>query len=107
MMFLYVGNQRTDTSFQKRQNPEHHKCCSPLEELDIDMIQNFPIDPMHAIDLGVTRKLILLWTEGSFKIKLSVGQINIISTYLGRWWYSGLALRYASLGSQIRIPVIR
>ena len=82
MMFLYVGNKRTDKRFREEVNPEHHKVSSPLLQLEIDMILQFPIDPMHAIDLGVTKKLLLMWTEGPLGTRLSAGQKNIISTYL-------------------------
>ena len=41
------------------------KVDSPFSELDIDMISTFPIDPMHALDLGVMKKLLLRWKEGS------------------------------------------
>ena len=64
---------REQTQAFEKDNPKHHKCYSPLEKLDIDMIQNFHIDPMHAIDLGITRKLILMWTEGPLKARLSAG----------------------------------
>lgn len=81
MLFLYKGSPRTDTSFRDQSNPEHHKGESVLTKLDIDMITQFPADPMHCIDLGVTRKLLLLWKEGPIPHKLSAGHISLISNF--------------------------
>ena len=81
MLFLGVGEPRTDETFRSKKNPEHHKVDSPLLDLNVDMILNFPIDPMHCVDLGVTRRLLLLWKEGPVPLKLSAGQIAIISGY--------------------------
>lgn len=81
MSFLYVGNNRTNESFRQRSNPEHHRSSTPLLELDIDMVKDFPIDPMHCIDLGVTKKLIMQWKEGPLEHRLSAGQLNVISNY--------------------------
>jgi hypothetical protein len=52
-----------------------------LTKLDIDMITQFPAYRMHCIDLGVTRKLLLLWKEGPISHKLSAGHISLISYY--------------------------
>lgn len=82
MMFLELGQGRTDSSFRNKSNPEHHKSNSPFLHLDLDMIQTFPIDPMHAIDLGVVKRLLLLWKEGPRETRLSAGQMSVISAYL-------------------------
>ncbi len=59
MVFLECNSQlRSDDSFRRRQHEEHHNGDSILEELDIDKVLDFPIDPMHLVDLGVTRKLL-------------------------------------------------
>ncbi len=73
MSFLEVGKLRTDKSFRERTNPQHHKNDTPLEQLNIDMINQFPIDPMHCVDLGVTKKLMLQWKEGILNYRLSAG----------------------------------
>ena len=82
MTFLYAGNPRTNKTFRDRENPEHHKYETPLQDLNIDMIDNFPIDPMHCIDLGVMKKLVLRWKEGPPANRLSAGQLNVVSNYL-------------------------
>lgn len=56
---------RTDQSFRDRDQPEHHAGTSPLEQLtNFDMVTSVPLDPMHLLDLGVTKKLLELWKEG-------------------------------------------
>lgn len=52
---------RTDETFRDRLHPEHHKPeyrskRSILEDLGFRMISQFPLDPMHIIDLGVVLK---------------------------------------------------
>jgi hypothetical protein len=61
---------RTDNSFRKRINKNHHKGDSPFEQLDIDMIYSFPLDYMHLVLLGVFKRLILIWTGKWNKKKL-------------------------------------
>lgn len=83
MMFLQKGNARTDESFRAGSNPEHHKKPSPfLRMQNINMIRNFPLDPMHAIDLGVTKRLVLVWTKGPRFCRLSANQIDLVSKHL-------------------------
>ncbi|MES9903194.1 MAG: hypothetical protein ABW168_11045 [Sedimenticola sp.] len=81
MLFLYEGRPRTDHSFRQQSNPQHHKGKSVLLSLDIDMISQFPIDPMHCIDLGVTKRLLLLWKEGPIPYRLSASHLNLLSVY--------------------------
>lgn len=53
----------SDKTFRDRVYSKHHNGTSPFERLPIDMIHHFPIDYMHLCCLGVTRKLLYLWTE--------------------------------------------
>lgn len=49
---------RTDDSFRNKLSPEHHKQFSILEELPIDMIENFVIaDQLHLFHFGIMKKL--------------------------------------------------
>jgi hypothetical protein len=82
MLFLSEGRQRDDERFRAKTNQKHHKVDSPFLELDIDMISTFPIDPMHALDLGVMKKLLLLWKEGPLSVRQSHGHMSILSNRL-------------------------
>lgn len=54
---------RTDQSFRNRSQEEHHNQIEPLviEQLPIDCINNFPMDYMHVVCLGVMKTLMKLW----------------------------------------------
>lgn len=58
---------RTDSSFRLKTDDDHHHGPSELENLPIDVIKQVPYEFMHLVCLGVTRKLLLLWTCGSVK----------------------------------------
>lgn len=58
---------RTDHSFRGQTQPLHHRGVSNLQELAINMIKSFPIDPMHLLDLGVMKKLLVAWAFGKYR----------------------------------------
>jgi hypothetical protein len=68
---------RTDEKFSMRSNPLHHKKPYRNNKMVLEKIPNFgglvskvPIDPMHNIDLGVTRKILLsIHCQNKLKIK--------------------------------------
>ena len=84
---LFMENDcrlRTDESFRSQTNKLHHRADIPFCKLPIDMISQFPIDYMHQVNLGVTRKLLVMWT-GSWCLKqarLAALHINRISSNL-------------------------
>lgn len=60
-----VGELRTDEMFRSRQDVSHHTNFfqsenNILESINVKMVTQFPIDPMHLIDLGVTKKWLSL-----------------------------------------------
>lgn len=59
------STKRTDESFRQRAQPSHHKEYSILEELPIKMVEDFVIDPLHAIESGVTKLLNNIWMKGA------------------------------------------
>lgn len=75
MSFPRLGAEpRTDSSFRNREEPQHHRKLSIMEDLPIDMIADFVIaDPLHLLELGVMRKLLRIWIDGdvtkNFKLK--------------------------------------
>ncbi len=73
---------RSDQSFRTRIHEDHHNGDSILEQLDIDMVLDFPVDPMHLVNLGVYRKLLLTWIRGPLERRISKNLIEIISARL-------------------------
>lgn len=87
VVFLELNSPlRTDESFRTRQCPKHHTGTSKLEELPIDMVKNFPNDPMHMVHLGVVKKIIWLLLsrkKGGF-LKLPLTSIDNINVMLSK-----------------------
>lgn len=54
---------RTHQSFIDQESPDHHNIQSILEELDGDMVLDFPFDYMHLACLGVMKKLLQHWMK--------------------------------------------
>lgn len=62
VVFLHENAElRTDKSFRERKFPGHHNETSAFEQLNIDMVQSFPLDYMHTVCLGVVRLLLMTW----------------------------------------------
>ena len=59
-----VYELRNNDLFRKKTNLEHHIGSSPLLELKIDMVSDFPADFMHVVCLGVVRRLMKMWKDG-------------------------------------------
>lgn len=78
--------RRTNENFRARQYGSHHKQDSPLLLLPIDMIKDFPAgDSLHLLDLGVMKKCLLGWRDGSFgsyKTKWCARDIDKVSKFL-------------------------
>lgn len=76
---------RTDANFRERLQEEHHKYVSPIEELPIDIIQIFALDPMHLVFLGVQKRVLKFWmVSKNFMVKLSAKDISDITFSLKR-----------------------
>ena len=63
---------RTDISFRRQLQRQHHKVESPFCRLKIDMISAFPIDGMHQVFEGVIKNLLFIWVKGSKTVKKSL-----------------------------------
>lgn len=60
--------KRTDEGFRARIYDLHHKYYTPLVELPIDMIKDFPTsDSLHLIDLGIMKRCLVGWKDGTFR----------------------------------------
>ena len=78
---------RTDESFRLRKQEEHHQsefqdCVTLIEELQVDMIKQFPSDYMHLACLGVTRRLCSLWKSGRNTVRQGTHQLQRISALI-------------------------
>ena len=75
---------RTDVDFLTRRDEEHHltKMVSPLLDLNIGLVSQFPLDYMHLVCLGIVRRLISLWTKGDLKYRQPAKVVNNISANL-------------------------
>lgn len=69
---------RTDVSFNAFEDEDHHKDISPLVELNIGMVSQFPQDYMHLVCLGVLKRLLLLWKKGPLRYRLGSQDLNQI-----------------------------
>ncbi|XP_075167974.1 uncharacterized protein LOC142240153 [Haematobia irritans] len=83
----YISQLRTDDDFKQRTQKGFHKQNSMngptgLEELGIGMISQFPLEPMHLIDLGVTKKMVSYLLDNQSMAKLTTEQANTISRRL-------------------------
>ena len=70
---------RTDESFRLMLDADHHMALSPLSELNIGLVSQFPLDYMHMVCLGVVRRLLNLWLRGPRHVRLSSNQAKVIS----------------------------
>ena len=82
--------KRTDASFREKRDPRHHKGTSPLEQLDVNMVDQFVLDYMHCVNLGVMRRLLNFWTNTiPFKMSSAAkqnvnSQLTMIRKYIPR-----------------------
>lgn len=66
--FPTYGAARTDESFRRQHQKQHHNGTSLLTNIKgLNMITAFPLDYMHLICLGIVKKLLMLWVLSSTK----------------------------------------
>ena len=78
---------RTDVDYHRRLDEDHHKDgVSPLSLLPMGMVTQVPFEYMHLVCLGVVKRMLRAWVNGTFsmKSKLSGHQLNLISGRLER-----------------------
>ncbi|XP_071581912.1 uncharacterized protein [Temnothorax nylanderi] len=74
------ATRRTDQSFYDQVDEDHHKGISPLIRYNINVVSQFPLDPMHHLGLGVMRTLLSRWVfTGKPPYKLSFHSIEKFS----------------------------
>lgn len=78
--------KRTDAGFRAKIYGTHHKQDTPLTSLAIDMIEDFPVgDSLHLIDLGLMKRCLMGWRDGSFgnyRTKWCAKDIDTVSRFL-------------------------
>ena len=78
-----VKRLRTDRSFVLKTNKNHHYNESPFENINLGMVSQVPLDPMHLVYLGVVRKILFLWCKGDIRVcRLSAQQRISITNIL-------------------------
>lgn len=78
---------RTNEEFRSNADPNHHRTTTPLVDLPIDMILDFPsCDALHLLHLGIMKRLLVGWQTGAFgyRTKWSSWDEKSISAYLIR-----------------------
>jgi len=73
---------RSDESFKLKQQEEHHKVTSHLEDLNIGMVTQFPLDYMHLVLLGIMKRLLQFWIKGKHNVRMAATQITFTSNFL-------------------------
>lgn len=64
------ADRRTDQSFRNRYDADHHRELSILEELPINMVDDFiTSDSLHLLHLGIMKKCLLIWKDGLYKFE--------------------------------------
>lgn len=86
MIFTNIdARPRTNESFRAKADIRHHKGDTPLTDLPIDMILDFPVgDELHLLHLGLIKKFLIAWKSGAFgmRTKWSTRNVEEISEYL-------------------------
>jgi len=75
---------RTDEGFLAKVDEDHHlpNLSSPFVNLPVNLVSQFPLDPMHLVYLGVMRRLLLSWVKGLLTVRLPAAAIIAISSLL-------------------------
>lgn len=73
---------RTDESFKNQQQEEYHLGESLLLDLNFGMVSQIPLDYQHLICLGVTKRLMLRWSNSPKNQRLTNDQLNAINQSL-------------------------
>lgn len=76
------ANLRTDTAFNSKRDEEHHTGDLPFTDTQLGMISQFPIDYMHQVCLGVTKRILIMWIKGPLCNRVGQHVIGSISEAL-------------------------
>jgi len=79
------ATKRTNETFAKQTNDEHHKGVSPLISAGIGLVTDFPLDYMHLVCLGIMKRLILYWLRGDNTVRVSAREVSVWSDTLSQF----------------------
>ncbi|KAJ8946235.1 hypothetical protein NQ314_008934 [Rhamnusium bicolor] len=83
MIFLSTNKPlRTDTTFLQQLDEDHHLDVSPLINLPIGMVSQFPINYMHNCCLRIMRKLLNSGISGKLPTRLGSTNVKLLSDVL-------------------------
>ena len=85
VIFPEVNSQlRTDLDVKEMMHEEHHNYPTPLSQLSVGLVSQFPLDPMHLVHLGVVKRMIWSWIKGPIGngCRISVNTARQISASL-------------------------
>lgn len=77
-------NPRSDLSFEEMIDEDHHNGETILKCISIGLVSQVPLDYMHLVCLGVTRKLLRMWVKGKLPHRLPSRDVLLISKRLLR-----------------------
>lgn len=79
---LETRQPRTDDNFLKRVDKDYHQqvflnTSNVLETIGIGMVSQFPVEPMHLVDLGIVRKMLIAMCKNKTgNYKCNIREIN-------------------------------
>ena len=90
LVLLISLKEQMHRSEKKKRDPRHHKGTNPLEQLDVNMVDQFVLDYIDCVNLGVMRRLPNFLTNTiPFKISSAAkqnvnSQLPMIRKYIPR-----------------------
>lgn len=79
----FPGNNfhnRTDNGFRANSDEEYHVHETIIKNIpNFDIVKGVPLDYMHLLCLGITKKLLFLWVGGDLSFRLRSSHVKAIS----------------------------
>ena len=72
--------QRTYQTFMLQTHEWFQNGDSPFVNAGVGMVSQLPIDYMHLVCLGVTKRILLMWIKGSLDIRIVPRAVEEFST---------------------------
>jgi hypothetical protein len=73
---------RSNSDFRNKCELGHHHGDSPFLEIDINLVNDFVLDYMHLVCLGIMKKLLHCWIKGPLPHKVGRHLISVVSEFL-------------------------